>query len=127
MGHGGGHVADLAAGNELARGLWGAAFVVRESDEIRFDLLLSGASPGTRRAMTFLSAAALVILFLASLPAVVDYVTFMKVQSTAYLRVRFDVLFSIYVIFAVAAIIRYLSLGWRAITDADRSRAPSGP
>ena len=32
-----------------------------------------------------------------SLPAVVDYVTFMKVQSTAYLDIRFDWLFSIYV------------------------------
>ena len=39
-----------------------------------------------------------------SLPAVVDYVTFMKVQSTAYLKIRFDWLFSIYVIFAVAVL-----------------------
>ena len=30
--------------------------------------------------------------------------TFMKVQSTAYLKIRFDWLFSIYVIFAVAVL-----------------------
>ena len=64
--------------------------------------------------MTFASAAAMVILFLVSLPAVVDYVTFMKVQRTAYLHIRFDWLFSIYILFAVAAIVRYLWIGWRA-------------
>jgi TRAP-type C4-dicarboxylate transport system permease small subunit len=105
--------------------LWGAAFVVREADEIRFELLLTSAPVRIRRAMTIIGSLAVVGLFLVSLPAVVDYVTFMKVQSTAYLRIRFDVLFSIYVIFAVAAIIRYLWLGWRAIADADRPGAPS--
>lgn len=105
--------------------LWGAAFVVREADEIRFELLLSSVSARIRRAMIVMGSLAVVGLFLISLPAVVDYVTFMKVQSTAYLRIRFDVLFSIYVIFAVAAIVRYLWLGWRAITDGSRSGAPS--
>ena len=33
----------------------------------------------------------------------VDYVTFMKVERTAYLNIRFDWLFSIYVIFAVGS------------------------
>ena len=56
---------------------------------------------------------------LISLPAVVDYVTFMKVQRTAYLHIRFDWLFSIYVLFAVAAIVRYLWIGWRALVGGD--------
>ncbi len=102
--------------------LWGAAFIVRESDEIRFDLLLSSANPKARRAMTFVAAAAVVSLFLVSLPAVVDYVTFMRVQRTAYLHVRFDWLFSIYVLFAIAAIVRYLWIGWRAVIGAGESR-----
>ena len=66
--------------------LWGAAFVVRESEEIRFDLIYSGAGPGTRRAMTIAGAVAILVLYGMSLPAVVDYVTFMAVQSTAYLE-----------------------------------------
>lgn len=99
--------------------LWGAAFVVRERDEIRFELLHASVRPGLRRAMTFVAAAALVVLFAAALPAVWDYVTFMKVQSTAYLRVRFDLLFSVYVLFAVAAIVRYVWIGWRALIGGD--------
>lgn len=89
--------------------LWGAAFVLKESEEIRFDLLYWMVGRGTRRVMTIISAIALLALYLLSLPAVVDYVTFMKVQKTSYLDIRFDLLFSIYVLFAVAAIVRY---GW---------------
>jgi TRAP-type C4-dicarboxylate transport system permease small subunit len=95
--------------------LWGAAFVVREDEEIRFDLLYGIAPPFVQRIMMLLSGAALLVLYIVSLPAVVDYVTFMKVQSTAYLKIRFDWLFSIYVIFAVAVICRYGFLMWRTI------------
>ena len=47
--------------------------------------------------MAIVTAVALLVLYGMSLPAVVDYVTFMKVQSTAYLKIRFDWLYSIYV------------------------------
>jgi TRAP-type C4-dicarboxylate transport system permease small subunit len=102
--------------------LWGAAFVVRERDEIRFDLILASVSPLFRRGMTIVSAAAIVILFLISLPAVIDYITFMRVQRTAYFHIRFDWLFSVYILFAIAAIVRYLWVGWRALF-ADRKPA----
>lgn len=110
--------------------LWGAAFVVRERDEIRFDILTGSAGPRARRAMALLAALGLVGLYAVSLPAVIDYVAFMKVQRTAYLKVRFDLLFSIYVVFVVAAIARYLWLGWRALRGeapaADPTQATSG-
>ena len=100
--------------------LFGSAFVVREVDEIRFDLIWGGASDNSRRIMQIICAAALIFLFAISLPAVIDYVTFMKVESTAYLKIRFDYLYSIYVIFAVATIIRYLWLAFQAV----RGNAP---
>jgi TRAP-type C4-dicarboxylate transport system permease small subunit len=95
--------------------LWGAAFVVSEREEIRFDLLYGAVGPGARRAMLIVSAIALIALYLVSLPAVVSYITFMKVEKTAYLKVRFDYLFSIYIVFVVATVVRYLWLGWRAV------------
>jgi TRAP-type C4-dicarboxylate transport system permease small subunit len=110
--------------------LWGAAFIVREDEEIRFELIHASVRPTARRVMTIISALALVLLFSISLPAVIDYVTFMRVQRTAYMHIRFDWFFSIYVIFAMAAIIRYLWLGWRALwTDEgppDLTKATSG-
>lgn len=87
--------------------LWGAAFVLRESEEIRFDIIYGSVSVKTRRIMTILASVALLFLYGYSLPAVWDYVTFMKIQKTSYLDIRFDWLFSIYVIFVVAILIRY--------------------
>jgi C4-dicarboxylate transporter, DctQ subunit len=88
--------------------LWGAAFVVKESEAIRFDLLSGKAGRRTRIAMGIVAAAAVVILYGASLPAAYSYVAFMKVEKSYYLKVRMDWLFSIYLIFVVAIIARYL-------------------
>lgn len=122
------YVLNLSIGwtNEISVVLWiwivlfGSSFVVREVEEIRFDFFWASASDNARRVMQGLCALALVVLFGVSLPAVVDYVTFMKVESTAYLKIRFDYLYSIYVVFAVAMIVRYLWLGVQAI----RGKAP---
>lgn len=100
--------------------LWGAAFVVTEAEEIRFDLIYGSVGAKTRRAMAIVTAVSILVLYGMSLPAVVDYVTFMKVESTAYLRIRFDWLYSIYVIFAVAVIVRYAWILWWAL----RGRGP---
>lgn len=111
--------------------LWGAAFVVREEEEIRFDLVYASVGPRTRRVMFLISATALVGLYLVAFPATLDYVTFMKVESTAYLKIRFDWLFSIYLVFVVAVIVRYLWLSWQALfgrapQEFDPTKASSG-
>src|SRR5437764_1218848 len=43
--------------------LWGAAFVLKETDEIRFDLLSGMAGRRTRIAMGILAALALIVLY----------------------------------------------------------------
>lgn len=100
--------------------LWGAAFVLREDEEIRFDLIYGAVGPRGRRIIAIVTAVLLVLLYALSLPAVIDYVTFMKVERTTYLHIRFDWLFSIYIVFAIAVIARYCWLGWRAL----RGRGP---
>jgi C4-dicarboxylate transporter, DctQ subunit len=95
--------------------LFGSAFVIRENEEIRFDIIYGAVGPGPRRVMALITAIALVSLFSLSLPAVIDYVAFMKVQKTAYLKIRFDYLYAMYVVFAVAMIVRYIWLGWQAV------------
>ncbi|HEX8664157.1 MAG TPA: TRAP transporter small permease subunit [Beijerinckiaceae bacterium] len=95
--------------------LWGAAFVISEREEIRFDLIYGAVGPGARRVMCIVTAIALIALYLVSLPAVASYVGFMKVEKTAYLKVRFDYLYSIYIVFVVATVVRYVWLAWRAV------------
>jgi TRAP-type C4-dicarboxylate transport system permease small subunit len=107
--------------SEISAALWiwlvlfGAAFVLSEDEEIRFDLFYAAARPRTRRAMFLGAAAGLVALYAISFPAVLDYVAFMKVERTAYLEIRFDWLYSIYVVFVVAVIARYVWLSWQAL------------
>ena len=112
--------------------LFGTAFVVRDYEEIRFDILYATVSDRTRRIMVVLCALTVVILFGISLPAVLDYIGFMKVEKTAYLKIRFDWLYSIYGIFAIATIVRQLWLGYQAIwgkqtpADVDVTKITSG-
>jgi TRAP-type C4-dicarboxylate transport system permease small subunit len=95
--------------------LWGAAFVLREREEVRFDLIYSAVGRRARRGFAIVTALALVGLYGYALPASADYVAFMKVQSTTYLKIRYDHLYSIFVIFAAAIIARYLWILWRAL------------
>jgi C4-dicarboxylate transporter, DctQ subunit len=95
--------------------LWGAAFVLREKDEVRFDIIYSTASKQTRRVFTVITGIAVIVLLAIALPAVIGYVTFLKVERSAYLGIRLDLLYSIYIVFSVAAIVRYAALTWRAI------------
>ena len=57
--------------------LWGAAFILRESEEIRFDIIYSAVSERTRRVFTVLTGIALVVLYGISLPAAYQYVSLM--------------------------------------------------
>ena len=59
-----------------------------------------------------ITAICVVAAFAISLPATFDFVAFMKIEKTSLLKVRFDYVFSIYLIFSVAIITRYI---WRVI------------
>ena len=103
--------------------LWGAAFVVKESEEVRFDLLYGAVGRSGRIVMGIVAALALLVLYGASLKASWDYVTFMKVEKSSYLKIRMDWLYSIFLIFLVAILIRYVWLLWQLL----RGRDPGAP
>jgi C4-dicarboxylate transporter, DctQ subunit len=100
--------------------LLGSAFWLRDSEEIRFDLLSGSVGPGARRVIGILVSGAMVVLLVMSLPATIKYVAFMKVESSSYLKIRLDILYSVYVAFAVALIVRYAWSTWTAL----RGEAP---
>lgn len=107
-----GWTADLSVAAWLWLVLWGAAFVLKDDDEIRIDLLTSVVGRRARIGMGIVAAVAIVVLFAMSLPAAYSYVSFMKVERTSYLKIRFDWMYSIYIIFSVAVIARYLWKLW---------------
>jgi C4-dicarboxylate transporter, DctQ subunit len=102
--------------------LFGAAFVVREAEEIRFDLLQGFVRRRGRILMGLVAGIALIALYAKSLPASYSYVTFMKVEKSAYLKIRMDWLFSIYLVFLVAIIARYVYVVWRLLRGHEDER-----
>jgi TRAP-type C4-dicarboxylate transport system permease small subunit len=111
--------------------LLGSAFWLKESEEIRFDLVAGALGPRGRRIAGGLVAGAVVVLFAMSFPAAWSYVTFMKVETSPYMKIRRDILYSVYLFFAGAIILRY---AWRvrqtmrgdAAEELDITKAPSG-
>ena len=103
-----GWTSDLSVAAWLWLVLWGAAFVLKDPDEIRLDLLTGALGRRARIGLGIAAALAIVVLMAMSLPAAYAYVSFMKVESTSYLKIRFDWMYSIYIVFSVAVIARYL-------------------
>ena len=88
--------------------LLGSAFWLKESEEVRFDLISGSLGSRGRRVVGLIVAVFAVVLFSMAMPATWKYVTFMKVESTSYLNIRFDLLYSVYLVFAAAIVVRYL-------------------
>ena len=95
--------------------LWGAAFILGEAEEVRFDILYSNITENARRICTVITGCALIFLYSISLPASYKYVSFMKVERSAYLHVPINLMYSVYIVFAVACIARYAWLVYQAI------------
>jgi TRAP-type C4-dicarboxylate transport system permease small subunit len=95
--------------------LWGAAFVLKDDEEIRIDLLADRVGPTGRRVITAIAALAVLALFGLSLKPSYDYVAFMKVEKSSYLGVRMDAMYAIYLVFVVAVLLRALRQLVRAI------------
>lgn len=111
--------------------LIGSAFWLKETEEVRFDIISGKLGPLGRRVLGLIVAVSAVVLFGMAMPATVKYVAFMKVESSSYLKIRLDVLYAIYVVFAVAIIVRYLwaivsLLRGEAPEEADITKATSG-
>ncbi len=86
---------------------WGAAFILDDRDHVKFDMFYLAASQRVRRILALVTAVAILAGFLAALPATWDYISFYKIKKSATLRIRLDIVFSVYGIFAVAIITRY--------------------
>jgi len=111
--------------------LIGSAFWLKETEEVRFDLVSANLGPRGRRVLGIVVAIVAIVLFGMALPATVSYVAFMKVESSSYLKIRLDILYSVYVVFAIAIVVRYLwaivsLLRGEAPEEADITKATSG-
>lgn len=103
--------------------LWGQSVSAEERDEIRFDIVYGSVSPAVRRWFRILFSVFLVGIYAWSLPALWDFVTFMKIQKTSYLDIRFNWVYSVALIFSAVTILRYLWILWGAVSGRDTGRS----
>lgn len=106
---------------------WGSAFVLGERDHVRFDVFYAAVSRRMRRAFAIVSALAIAGGMLAALPATFGYVTFYEIKRSAVIGIRLDVVFSIYLVFAVAIVVRYLWRAWTIARGADPDMGEQQP
>ncbi len=101
---------------------WTSAFILKESDHITFTVLSDYVRPSVKRVMSIIGHIIIGIAFVSALPAVIDYVTFMKIESTPIAHLRFDFVFSVFVVFLAAVSVRSIINVFRnlkALNDPD--------
>lgn len=81
-------------------------YVVREGEQIRFDLLVRHASPSVQRWMARGRALLIGGIFAAALPTVIDYTMFLFRERTPVLRWRLDFVYSCFALFMAAMVVR---------------------
>ncbi|MDE0208582.1 MAG: TRAP transporter small permease subunit [Boseongicola sp.] len=91
------------------------AFVVREQDHVKFDIIYLSMGKRTRQILAMIAAAAIAIGMLYTLLPTWDYIDWMKIRKTSTVRNPFTGnkipmrdIFSIYAVFIVAVAGRYV-------------------
>lgn len=95
--------------------LWGAAVVCRDGEHVAFDLVYQGRRAPTRRVMTLLAAVLVGVLFASALPGVLDYIAFMRRESTAVLGLPMHWVFAPFALVLFAVCVRALLKVWQLL------------
>ncbi|MEQ8968079.1 MAG: TRAP transporter small permease subunit [Azospirillaceae bacterium] len=85
---------------------WAAAFMTRERDHVAFTMIYDGVAPPVRRILALLSALVLGAAFFAALPATYDFISFMALDKTWILKIRFDYVYGVFLAFLIAVAVR---------------------
>ncbi|WP_222863148.1 TRAP transporter small permease [Marinomonas sp. IMCC 4694] len=106
--------------------LWGVlftfAFVSNNNDMIRLDILYSLMPKNVARVMDVVTSLCCAAIFIVTLPKAWEYVDFMSIERTAYLRLPFNWVFALYIPFHVSVIIRMFAISWKAITHSQEAK-----
>lgn len=100
---------------------WTAAFVLRWSDHIAFDIVYTHISEAKRRAFLIIGLVAFCALFGAAVPGMIDYTLFLWRERTDALLLRLDFVYAIFPLFFLVIVVRMLVSIWRLLTRHWRS------
>ena len=123
-----GSIAPLGWTLELIGILWvwiiffSCAFIVREHEHVKFDILYLAVPNKIRRIFALISAAAIVVGMIYAFLPTWDYIDFMRMRRTSSVhnpftgdRIQLRTIFSIYAIFMIAVALRYAWQFWTVL------------
>lgn len=87
---------------------WGSAFLLKDADHVKFDVLYNLGSEKIRRLLSLIAALGLAGALLVSTPATLDYISFKAIRSSDVLGLRMDLIFGVYLLFLAGTILHYL-------------------
>jgi TRAP-type C4-dicarboxylate transport system permease small subunit len=85
---------------------WANAFLLRDKEQITFDLVYRQAPDGMKRWMALARLVLIGGIFLWALPGSIDYLLFLWRERTPVLNLRLDVVYSCFGLFLAAMILR---------------------
>jgi TRAP-type C4-dicarboxylate transport system permease small subunit len=94
---------------------WACAFMIRSREHVSFSMLIDALPEGGRRGLLLASSLATLVLLLWGLPGTVDWIAFMRIESTPDLDLRLDLVFAIFGVFMAAAALRAGLAAWRLL------------
>ena len=94
---------------------WGSAFLLKDSDHVKFDVLYNLGVERTRRLLSLIAALGLAAALLVSTPATWDFIAFKAIRSSDVLGIRMDLIFGVYLLFLAGTILHYLLRAFRLL------------
>ena len=99
---------------------WCAAFLLEDRDQITFDMLTIAMPVPVRRWLAIACAILVGVAFAIVLPETIDWIRFMRFEKSPVLGLRYDWLYSIFILFCCVVVLRALlrarrlaSAGWK--------------
>ncbi len=94
--------------------LWGAAFVMRNHEDIRFDMLYNMLSRKVKRILTVVSSILIVMVLALSLPKTWSYISFMDREKSPAMGIPMSWVFGLYLVFVIAMCVRHTTIAYSA-------------
>jgi TRAP-type C4-dicarboxylate transport system permease small subunit len=92
---------------------WSAAFLLHEREHITFDMVYVSLPTGPRRLLAIVLTGLIAISFASALPGTIDYISFIKIERSPVLGIRFDFLYAIFAVFVAAVIVTSCLRLWK--------------
>lgn len=106
---------------------WGAGLLVTNREHVRFDVLAAVLDKRGRRVAAVIAGLFIVGTFALQLPAAYDFVSFMGIERSGTLRIPLNVVFSVFVLFAVGVVVRQAYYLFRLLRGADPDTLEPAP